>query len=172
MKTPYEQTAEFHATFHPVTVSEPTAFTREEASYRAGFKAEELVEFLYAASQNDPAIFQEMITQFKADIDKAVAKTVEKNQPVDNALVAQSDALIDLLYFTYGSFVLMKVDPTEMFDLVHQANMGKLFPDGKVHYHEVTGKVLKPDNWEKDFAPEPKLLAEIQRQKNKSQQGT
>ena len=42
--------------------------------------------------------------------------------------------------------------------------MGKLFPDGKPHYDPVTNKVLKPENWEQDFAPEAKIKAEIQRQ--------
>ncbi|MWO10827.1 HAD family hydrolase, partial [Escherichia coli] len=53
---------------------------------------------------------------------------------------------------------------TKIFEIVHQANMGKLFPDGKPHYHPVTNKVLKPDNWEEQCAPEPKIAKEIQRQ--------
>ncbi len=36
------------------------------------------------------------------------------------------DALIDTLYFTF-SFVLMGVDPERIFDIVHEANMGKVF---------------------------------------------
>ena len=42
--------------------------------------------------------------------------------------------------------------------------MGKLFPDGKPHYDPVTHKVLKPANWERDYAPEEKIKQEIQRQ--------
>ena len=42
--------------------------------------------------------------------------------------------------------------------------MGKLFPDGQPHYDPETNKVLKPENWEQDFAPEAKIKAEIQRQ--------
>jgi predicted HAD superfamily Cof-like phosphohydrolase len=42
--------------------------------------------------------------------------------------------------------------------------MGKLFPDGKPRYHEITGKVLKPENWEEDFAPERKIKKEIEKQ--------
>ena len=29
---------------------------------------------------------------------------------------------------------LMGVDPERIFDIVHQANMGKMFPDGKAHF--------------------------------------
>ena len=42
--------------------------------------------------------------------------------------------------------------------------MGKLFPDGKPHYDPVTNKVLKPENWQMEYAPESKIAAEIQRQ--------
>ena len=61
------------------------------------------------------------------------------------------DALIDTLYFTYGSFVLMGVDPERIFDIVHEANMGKVFPDGKAHFDPVTHKILKPDDWEEKY---------------------
>ena len=42
--------------------------------------------------------------------------------------------------------------------------MGKLFPDGQPLYDPITHKVLKPDNWEHDYAPEEKIKQEIQRQ--------
>ena len=58
-------------------------------------------------------------------------------------MIEQVDALTDILYFTYGSFSLLGVDPTNIFDIVHQANMGKLFPDGQPHYHPVTNKSAK-----------------------------
>ena len=43
-------------------------------------------------------------------LDKAAEK-VAKKTPAKQNLVGQVDALIDTLYFTYGSFVLMGVDP-------------------------------------------------------------
>ena len=39
----------------------------------------------------------------------------------------------------------MGVDPEEVFEIVHRANMGKIFPDGKAHFDPVTHKILKPD---------------------------
>lgn len=60
----------------------------------------------------------------------------------------------------------MGVNPTPIFNIVHKANMGKLFPDGRPRYRPDNGKVMKPDNWEQDFAPEPKIKAEIINQKN------
>lgn len=93
-------------------------------------------------------------------------KTAKKHP--ESPLVGQVDALIDLLYLTYGSFVLMGVDPSGVFDIVHAANMGKTFPDGKAHFDPVTHKILKPDDWEKRFAPEPAIKREVDRQLHKA----
>ena len=96
-------------------------------------------------------------------LDKAATKVKGKN-PAEISLVGQVDALIDTLYFTYGSFVLMGVDPERLFTIVHQANMGKIFPDGKAHFDPVTHKILKPDDWEEKYAPEPAIKEELERQ--------
>lgn len=65
----------------------------------------------------------------------------------------------------------MGIDPDPIFSIVHQANMGKVFPDGKPRYRKTDGKVMKPASWEKDFAPEPKIRAEIERQINRVDEG-
>ncbi|MGX7245651.1 pyrophosphohydrolase domain-containing protein [Enterococcus quebecensis] len=162
---PFEKTEAFHKQFDNRKPQIPTQFSAKQAADRAGFKAEELVEFLYGAANNNPVVFKKLVTQLKESVDQAEEKVLNKQKEVMDPLVEQVDALIDLLYFTYGSFSLLGVDPTEIFSIVHEANMGKLFPDGKPHYHPVTHKVLKPDNWEADFAPEPKIKAELDRQK-------
>lgn len=46
--------------------------------------------------------------------------------------------------------------------------MGKIFPDGKAHFDPVTHKILKPDDWEERFAPEPAIKRELDRQIQKS----
>ena len=56
------------------------------------------------------------------------------------------DAMVDLLYFVIGTTVEMGIDPSVIFDIVHNANMTKLFPDGKPHYNELN-KVIKPEGW-------------------------
>ena len=75
-------------------------------------------------------------------------------------LVAQSDALIDLIYFALGTFVEMGVDPSSLFDAVHQANMDKLW-DGEPKYNPENGKTLKPPGW---VGPEEHLKALIDAQ--------
>ena len=72
----------------------------------------------------------------------------------------QADAMVDLIYFALGTLVEMGVRPGPLFDIVHNANMKKLWPDGKVHYGP-DGKVIKHSSWK---PPEPQLMEEIQRQ--------
>jgi predicted HAD superfamily Cof-like phosphohydrolase len=80
----------------------------------------------------------------------------------------QADALTDLNYFDTGTFVEIGIKPDDLFDIVHNSNVGKLWSDGKPRFNE-QGKWIKPPNWEKDHAPEPKLRAEITRQIKVSQ---
>lgn len=66
----------------------------------------------------------------------------------------EADAMIDLIYFALGTLVEMGIDkPQNIMDIVQDANMSKLFPDGKPHYRE-DGKVIKPEGWE---SPDPKI---------------
>lgn len=168
MKEPYQMAREFHETFLPKPPKKPQAFTKERGSFRAGFKVEEIVEFLYGVANGDEAAFKELVKELHNSVDQAEEKVLAKAEPVGDPLIAEVDALTDLLYFTYGSFALIGVDPKPIFEIVHRANMGKLFPDGKPKYHPVTNKVLKPDDWEEKFAPEPLIKKELDKQKGKA----
>lgn len=168
-ETPYQKVERFHRTFDPRIPERPTAFTKKHADDRAGFKIEELVEFVAAASDGDAEKLHDSVQYLHDALDQAEKKILTKQNWGEESLVEQVDALTDLLYFTYGSFSLLGVDPTRIFDIVHQANMGKLFPDGKPHYDPVTNKVLKPDNWQKDYAPEERIAKEIKEQMKKAE---
>lgn len=76
-------------------------------------------------------------------------------------LVDQADAMIDLIYLAIGTLVELGVNPAPLFEIVHNANMSKLWPDGKVRTDGKTGKVIKPPTF---VRPEPLLQAEIERQ--------
>ena len=158
----FNKVKEFHGVMDKKTQEEPIAWTPEGARHRAAFKLEELVEFLRASSSSEEE-FDEAVAHLHDALDKAATKVKGKN-PAEISLVGQVDALIDTLYFTYGSFVLMGVDPERLFTIVHQANMGKIFPDGKAHFDPVTHKILKPDDWEEKYAPEPAIKEELERQ--------
>ncbi|CAM3146890.1 Cof-type HAD-IIB family hydrolase [Lactococcus hircilactis] len=161
----FNQVKAFHQLMDGKTQQIPRAFTPMEAGFRAGFEVEEIVEFLQASSNGDDARFHELVEQLHRDVDKATQKIDAKPDKETDALTAQADAMIDLLYLTYGSLVLSGIDPYEIFNRVHEANMGKIFPDGSPHFDPVTHKVLKPSDWEKKFAPEGKIKKELERQK-------
>lgn len=76
-------------------------------------------------------------------------------------LVDQADAMIDLIYLATGTLVELGIKPEPLFDIVQNANMSKLWEDGKARLHPDTGKVIKPPTF---VRPEPLLQAEIERQ--------
>ncbi len=77
-----------------------------------------------------------------------------------NDIYEQADAMIDLMYFALGTLVEMGVKPDKIFEIVHEANMDKLWSDGKPHFKE-DGKTIKPEGWED---PYPKIKEEIDSQ--------
>jgi len=152
----------FHHLMDERTQEEPKAWDVKGATHRAAFKVEELVEFVRASSHSEEE-FQQAIRDLHQALDISADKVSQKI-PAESTLVGQVDALIDTLYFTYGSFVLMGVDPERIFEIVHQANMAKIFPDGKAQFDPVTHKILKPEDWEEKHAPEPAIKKELARQ--------
>ncbi|MDR1689781.1 MAG: hypothetical protein LBS21_14415 [Clostridiales bacterium] len=67
-----------------------------------------------------------------------------------HTLTDQADAMIDLMYFALGTLVEMGVKPQKLFDIVHEANMTKLWEDGKPRYN-ADGKIIKPPSWDDPF---------------------
>ncbi|SNZ10034.1 hypothetical protein/energy-coupling factor transport system permease protein [Terribacillus aidingensis] len=164
MTKQYNQVKEFHKAFSHQQSDQPTPMSEEVALNRAVWSGEELIELLYATVGGEIGRFQELYEQFLKGLQNAKEKMVRERKTVDDILTAQADALIDEAYFNNGSFTILGVEPGPLFDIVHAANMGKLH-DGVPKYRESDGKIIKPENWERDFAPEGKIKAEIERQK-------
>jgi predicted HAD superfamily Cof-like phosphohydrolase len=160
-KTQFEQVREFHLNFNCPAPGTPEKLSDKLAGNRAAFIMEEVIELLHATAGNDER-FEAFYQELMARAAESYQKQLQKSYP-DNQLIGQMDAFTDILYFANGGFVEAGVEPDPIFNIVHAANMGKIFPDGKPHYNEV-GKVIKPDNWEHDHAPEPKIHAEVNRQ--------
>ena len=68
----------------------------------------------------------------------------------DGDIIEVADAMVDIMYVLLGTAceygLVDKME--EMWDLVHDNNMKKLWPDGKVHKNQY-GKVIKPEGFEK-----------------------
>lgn len=86
-----------------------------------------------------------------------------KEFQASQTVTAQADAMIDLMYFAMGTLVEMGVRPERLFEIVHQANMSKLWENGKPRYRASDGKIIKPPKWQ---PPEPLLQEELKKQKN------
>jgi energy-coupling factor transport system permease protein len=155
------QTDEFQKAFGLDYSKTPIELSDEDVQKRVNYIGEELVEALAAVSTNNATFFS-AVTDLIDAIIKAENKSI-KNKDVNakNKLVALADAFTDINYFTQGTFSMMGVEPQPLFDIVQEANMSKLGPDGKPIRREGDGKVMKPEGWE---APEPKLAAEIEKQ--------
>lgn len=74
------------------------------------------------------------------------------------SIAEQADALVDLLYLLVGTLVEMGLAPGKVFELVHDANMRKRWPDG-IGRTDDKGKVLKPPGW---ISPDPAIDAYVQ----------
>lgn len=101
----------------------------------------------------------------KMDADRAKTRYNWMMEEIDEfieaeEIVEQADAMIDVIYFALGTLVEMGIKPDNLFKIVQDANMAKLWPDGKPHYDK-DGKTIKPSTWED---PHDKLRAEIERQ--------
>ena len=93
--------------------------------------------------------------------------TEEVNEFISaKTLDEQADAMVDLMYFALGTLVEMGVDGEKLFHIVHQANMTKLWPDGKPRFRAGDGKVQKPPTWvDPHKALKIELVKQIQKAK-------
>lgn len=89
----------------------------------------------FQPTEMDRARLEKRITWMLEELGELVA--------ADN-FIAQLDALADLMYFAIGTFVEMGVDGSEIFRIVHEANMRKKGVGGATFRH---GKTAKPHNW-------------------------
>ena len=99
---------------------------------------------------------QQRLAYMQEELDEfAEAKTV----------LDQTDAMLDLIYFALGTLTELGVEPDVLFNIVHNANMQKLWPDGKPRFQN--GKVVKPPHWQ---SPDQQLLTELEKQAKLGQQ--
>lgn len=160
---------EFHSAFGYHQSDKPTPLTKEQAFQRAVFIMEEVIEFI-ASSVEDGEDMVELVNELtQSHAVEAMNKELKKigrreDDRTDlDIIVEQSDALVDILYFTYGSADMSGVELLPLFKIVQEANMNKLDENGQPIYNEF-GKIQKPDGWEENFAPEKFIRKEIERQ--------
>ncbi|MGB4823718.1 MAG: haloacid dehalogenase [Leuconostoc mesenteroides] len=160
----YQYAQEFHQSFDNREPNKPQPLTQSELINRVGFILEELTELAVSQCHNQTDV-EQVFLEIKQRLDAAKTKLGQKPINRNSAIVQQADSLGDIIYLSYGSFVLMGVEPSEILESIHNANMHKLFPDGKPHRDKITKKVLKPAAWYTTYQPEPIINAVIDQQK-------
>lgn len=157
MNKQYEQVREVHTAFNQEMPDKPTMLSRGENPYH-----EWLVQEF---SDKLSVVCGDMKDRKAGLVSNRVSWMLEELIEFMEAetLEDQVDALTDLIYFAIGTFTLMGVKPEPFFDIVHAANMGKLWEDGKPRFDE-QGKWIKPEGWAGKYAPEPKIVQELMRQ--------
>jgi len=86
----------------------------------------------------------EMIEEkyFKLRVSWMLEEVMEMLQAED--LTSISDALADLIYYAVGTFIVLGIDGSEIFQIVHEANMRKA--TNEVRQYD-GGKPIKDESW-------------------------
>ena len=118
---------------------------------------------------NEVKLFHQKFNHPVSDVPTFIERQRAKNraiwmmEEVSEFLIAkdiyeQADSIIDLIYFALGTLVEMGIEPDDLFKIVQEANMSKLWEDGFPRYNKKDGKIIKPDGWED---PHPKIKSLI-----------
>jgi predicted HAD superfamily Cof-like phosphohydrolase len=95
--------------------------------------------------KNQPAFSSEKINNLRYDLIKEeLAELKDAMEKKD--LLEVADALIDILYVTYGAGHAFGINLDKCFEEVQNSNMSKLDQNGKPIYNE-SGKVMKGPNY-------------------------
>lgn len=160
-KPKFEQVKDFHLAFKHPAPNKPTVMDFGTAYNRSKWLIEEVIEHLHATDDAQlSAGFNYLMEDIGDMINKELSKP-EAPETDEERLIAQADALIDQLYFVYGSLVTQGINPDKLFEIVNNYNMDKL-EDGKIVYKdEAKIKIGKRKGW---LPPDEELKAEIRRQ--------
>lgn len=156
----------YHSTRDGSLNHTPRLYDIGEGGNHAQSKIEDIVAFLYAASQGDHHQFTQSLLDLHAAIDQAAQQVGSRSHP-ETPLVGEVAALTDLLYHTYGSFVLMGVDPKPLFDVVHESSMRQVPLKAKTG-NDTQNPRTNP--WQKSDTATPAIKKELDRQIHKSLQ--
>ena len=158
--------SDFHRAFSYPQADKPTPLSKEQAFKRAVFILEEVIEFI-ASSVDTPEEMVELVNELTQShaieaMNKEMTKMGERGEGYDEVdkIVDQSDALVDILYFAFGSGDQMSVDLLPLFKIAHESNMSKLDDDGNPIYNEF-GKISKSSNF---IEPAPRQREEVIKQ--------
>lgn len=135
--------------------NKPRPMTKQEVVFIIKMVMSELTELAQTVTDNA----DEAVALVRNCAGTDVKPQYQKPSDVTKLIADQNDAMVDAWYYMLDAAAKCGVNLSELFHVVHKANMDKRGPDGKFIIRESDGKVLKPDNWR-----EPDITGEISRQ--------
>ena len=120
----------------------PSPLSLGEIEFIVKMALSELCELIDTRSDSS----EHTIELLKSWIGVDPSKHVKLNS--DSELIAaQADSFVDIWYYFLDCCCKKGINLSEIFELVHDANMRKIV-NGKIVLRESDGKVLKPENWQ------------------------
>lgn len=79
---------------------------------------------------------------------KELDDALKRRHPIPEEILKEC---CDVVYVAVGTAVKFGMNFDEAFKRVHESNMNKIWPDGKIHYRDYDGKVLKPPDYKPPY---------------------
>ena len=127
-----------------VLPTHPRLMTREEVNFIVRMNCEELMELLSTVLVEGEDVKEALHNIVEISV-PPVNYTLNGKTNVD-LMAEQVDAFVDIDYYNENAAAKAGFNCDKVFDIVHEANMNKKFPDGTFH-RDISGKVIKPDGW-------------------------
>ena len=140
------------------TPNQPSPMTEGEVDFIGKMILDELLELF--ATKYDSATAKAKMTAMIAGA-KALPQedyAGRKHAATDEA-ADQTDALVDIYYYSLNAACKKGMNMSAVFDIVHQANMAKRDPKTGEFLKRADGKIIKPEGW-----TAPDVEAELKRQ--------
>lgn len=123
----------------------PRPMTRDEVFFLVKMNCEELMELLATVLDDGEDVKAEFVQLVQARAEPPPDYTI-KGKDAARIMEEQVDALVDIDYYNGNAAAKVAFNMDDVFDVVHQANMNKRFPDGTFHKND-EGKIVKPPGW-------------------------
>lgn len=153
MKTRSEKVKEFtEQSLGVILPDKPRVLTRDEVFFIIRMNLEELQELAQTVILEDETpkqFLQQALNISNPPRYKEFTSEVE-------IIAEQADAFVDIDYYNNNTACKAGMNVDSLYDIVHDANMAKRFPDGTFHKND-HGKIIKPYNW-----MEPNIIAKVE----------
>ncbi|GBG31056.1 Hypothetical Protein FCC1311_072772 [Hondaea fermentalgiana] len=136
----------------------PEEMSEEQVRFLAKMMLDEMMEF--TATVEEPGAAKDKLCKF---IDESKDIALPAYESMENGVVQriadQADALVDAYYYSLNAAARHGVNLSQLFAVVHEANMNKRDPATGKFLRREDGKIIKPPGWQP-----PNVEAEIARQ--------